>query len=133
MVLLSTMFFATVASAGIVVSIDKSAQRMTVTVDGVQKYVWPVSTGRKGYRTPTGNFSPIRMYKSYFSRKYDNAPMPYSIFYDGGFAIRGTTSVRALGAPASHGCVRLHPDNAKALYAMVQQYGRGNTRIRIVR
>lgn len=120
-------------AASLAVTVDISEQTMYVDLDGQTAHVWPVSTGRKGYRTPTGTFSPSRMYKTYFSRKYDNAPMPYSIFYSGGFAIHGTTSVKALGAPASHGCVRLHPDNARLLYGMVQEYGRGNTIIRIVR
>ena len=90
-------------------------------------------TARSGYRTPTGSYRPQRMYKKYFSRKYDNAPMPYSIFFHGGYAIHGTNHLKALGRPASHGCVRLHPENAAQLYSMVQRAGSGNTRIKIVR
>lgn len=115
------------------ITVDLSEQTMYVSVRGQPAYVWPVSTGRKGYRTPTGTFTPQRMYTSYFSRKYDNAPMPYTIFYSGGFAIHGTTAFKSLGRPASHGCVRLHPDNARLLYALVQEYGRAATRIRIVK
>ena len=79
MVLLSTMVFASVASAGIVVSIDKSAQRMTVTVDGVKKYYWPVSTGARGYTTPSGTFQPFRMEEEHFSEEWDDAPMPMTM------------------------------------------------------
>ena len=61
------------------------------------------------------------------------SPMPYSIFFYGGYAIHGTNYVKALGRPASHGCVRLHPSNAAALYSLVKQHGPGNTKIVITR
>ncbi len=83
----------------------------------------------KGYYTPRGSFSVKRMAKTYYSRKYDNAPMPNSVFFHGGFAIHGTGHVKALGRPASHGCVRLAPSNAAALYALVQKHGASRTRI----
>lgn len=111
--------------------IDISDQTMYVYRNGMLMHRWKVSTGRKGYRTPTGTYRPQRMYKRYYSRKYDNSPMPYSIFFRGGYAIHGTGSIKRLGRPASHGCVRLHPDHAARLYAMVERYGAGNTRIRI--
>jgi hypothetical protein len=133
-VLLVVLFglFAGPAFAGSVsVLVDLSDQKMVVKINGYTEYVWPVSTGRKGYRTPTGTYHPVRMYRDYYSKKYDDAPMPYSIFYSGGFAIHGTESVRSLGRPASHGCVRLHPRNAALLYDLVQDFGRGNTTIRI--
>ncbi|MCB1486901.1 MAG: L,D-transpeptidase [Bauldia sp.] len=130
MVLLSTMFFATVASAGIVVSIDKSAQRMTVTVDGVQKYVWPVSTGGKGYTTPSGSYQPFRMEEEHYSEEWDDAPMPHSIFFtQQGHAIHGSLATRNLGRPVSHGCVRLSPANATTLYNLVEKRGIYSTRI----
>ncbi len=118
-------------AASVVATIDLSAQRMYVSVGGKRAYTWPVSTGRKGYRTPVGSYRPTRMHRSYYSRKYDNAPMPHSIFFRGGYAIHGTTQTRSLGRPASHGCVRLHPDHARRLFALVSKYGRGNTRIRV--
>jgi len=124
--------FAT-AAPPVVVHIDLSAQRMEVWVEGWRRHVWPVSTARKGYRTPVGTYRPQRMYKRYFSRKYDNAPMPHSIFFNGGYAIHGTTDLRRLGRPASHGCVRLHPGNAAALFALVGEFGAANTRIVISR
>ena len=71
------------------------------------------------------------MYVRYFSKKYHNSPMPHSIFFRGGYAIHGTTSIKSLGRPASHGCVRLHPSNAATLYSLVKQAGSGNTRISI--
>ncbi|MFD2031209.1 L,D-transpeptidase [Ancylobacter dichloromethanicus] len=117
----------------VVARISLSKQRMEVWVEGVQRHSWPVSTARKGYRTPVGTYRPGRMHKRYFSRKYDNAPMPYAIFFHKGWAIHGTNDLRRLGRPASHGCVRLHPGNAKALFALVTEYGRANTQIVVSR
>ena len=111
------------------VVVDISDQRMAVSIDGVTQYEWPVSTGRHGYATPTGFYHPTRMAAVYFSKKYDNAPMPHAVFFLGGFAIHGTNYVKRLGTPASHGCIRLHPTNAATLYGLVQRYGMGNTRI----
>ncbi len=115
------------ASAGVVAKIDLSNQTMQVYVNGMRKYSWPVSTARSGYRTPTGSYKPTRMHKTYFSKKYHGSPMPYSIFFYGGYAIHGTNSVKSLGRPASHGCVRLHPSNAAALYSLVHPPGPGTT------
>ena len=121
----------TPARADVVVQIDKSSQRMAVSVDGMSRYNWPVSTGRSGYGTPSGVFHPQSMSRHYFSRKYYNAPMPYAIFFYYGFAIHGTNDLARLGGPASHGCVRLHPSHAAALFALVQRNGPRNTRIEI--
>lgn len=116
----------------VVARINLAKQRMEVLVDGVPRYSWPVSTARKGYRTPVGTYRPERMHRRYFSRKYDNAPMPYAIFFHRGWAIHGTNDLRRLGSPASHGCVRLHPANAKTLFALVSEHGRANTRIVVI-
>ena len=121
----------TPAAADVVVQIDKSSQRMTVSVDGSPRYTWPVSTGGGGYGTPSGVFHPQSMQRMHFSRKYYNSPMPHSIFFYHGFAIHGTNDLGRLGGPASHGCVRLHPANAATLYALVERNGRGSTRIEI--
>lgn len=131
LVLLFGLFAAPAFASSVSILVDISDQTMVVKVNGFTEYVWPVSTGRKGYRTPTGTFRPVRMYREYYSKKYDDAPMPYSIFYSGGFAIHGTQYVRSLGRPASHGCVRLDPYNAAVLYDLVQDYGRAATVIRI--
>jgi lipoprotein-anchoring transpeptidase ErfK/SrfK len=119
------------ARADVVVHIDKSSQRMAVSVDGAMRYSWPVSTGRSGYGTPSGVFYPQAMARRHFSRRYYNSPMPHSIFFYYGFAIHGTTDIYRLGGPASHGCVRLHPSHAAALYALVERNGPRNTRIEI--
>ena len=119
----------TPARAGVVVRIDKSSQRMAVSVDGTMRYSWPVSTGRRGYGTPSGVFRPQMMARRWFSRKYYNSPMPHAIFFHRGYAIHGTYDLARLGGTASHGCVRLHPSNAAALFALVERRGRGNTRI----
>ena len=121
----------TPARADVVVQIDKSAQRMSVSVDGVARYNWPVSTDRDGYGTPSGTYRPQAMMRSYFSRKYYNAPMPHAIFFYYGFAIHGTNDISRLGGPASHGCLRLHPSNAATLFSLVQHSGPRNTTIEI--
>jgi len=119
------------ASAGVVVHIDKSSQRMMVAVDGRPAYVWPVSTGAGGFGTPAGRFRPRWMARSWFSTRYYGSPMPYAIFFHKGYAIHGTYHISRLGGPASHGCVRLHPGNARTLFMLVQRYGMGNTAILI--
>ena len=121
----------TPARAGVLVQIDKSSQRMAVSVDGTMRYNWPVSTGRSGYGTPSGVFHPQLMARRWFSRKYYNSPMPHAIFFYGGFAIHGTYELARLGGPASHGCVRLHPSHAAALFALVERSGPRATRIEI--
>lgn len=121
------------ASADVVARVDLSSQRMSVSVDGWPRYNWAVSTARRGYRTPVGSYRPQRMYRSYFSKKYYNSPMPHSIFFAGGYAIHGTYYMNQLGRPASHGCIRLAPGNAATLYSLVREYGKGNTRIVITR
>ena len=121
---------ATAADAGVLITIDKSTQRMAVSVDGVQKYVWPVSTGAKGYTTPSGSFTPFRMEAEHYSKEWDDAPMPNSVFFTPkGHAIHGSNATRRLGSPASHGCVRLAPQNAAALFALIQKKGMYNTKI----
>ncbi len=117
------------APAVVQVHVDISSQSMNVRVNGWNYGSWRVSTGRAGYYTPRGNFSVKRLARMHYSRKYDNAPMPNSLFFHGGYAIHGTNYVRQLGRPASHGCVRLAPGNAAALYALVQQHGARRTRI----
>lgn len=119
----------TPAHAGVVVRIDKSSQRMAVSVDGITRHSWPVSTGRRGYGTPSGVFRPQMMARRWFSRRYYNSPMPHAIFFHRGYAIHGTYELARLGGPASHGCVRLHPANAATLFALVERRGRHNTRI----
>ncbi|BBE71279.1 L,D-transpeptidase [Oharaeibacter diazotrophicus] len=117
----------------VIVKVDIGAQRMRVIVDGTERYSWKVSTAGRGYVTPTGQWTPYRMHTMWYSRKYDNAPMPHAIFFTGGYAIHATPHVRRLGSPASHGCVRLHPDNAKALFALAKEYGRDSMRVVIKR
>ncbi|MDB5650958.1 MAG: L,D-transpeptidase [Hyphomicrobiales bacterium] len=110
------------AKASVDILIDLSSQTMRVASSrGVE--VWPVSTARSGYVTPRGSYRPTRLERMHYSRKYDNAPMPWSIFFRGGYAIHGTGSVSQLGRPASHGCVRLAPRNASRLFSMVSAEG----------
>lgn len=121
------------AAAKVDIGIDLSQQQMRVSVLGRAAYRWAVSTARPGYHTPTGTFHPIRLERTWYSTIYNNAPMPYSIFFYGGYAIHGTTEISKLGRPVSHGCVRLHPDNARILFNLVVRYGKANTSIRITR
>lgn len=121
------------AAAQVNVAIDLSRQQMRVSVLGRPAYRWTISTARPGYRTPTGTFHPIRLERTWYSTIYHHAPMPYSIFFYGGYAIHGTTEISRLGRPVSHGCVRLHPDNARKLFNLVLRYGKASTLIRITR
>ncbi|SHH88773.1 L,D-transpeptidase [Bradyrhizobium erythrophlei] len=127
----SLMLFATgAAQAKISITVDKNAQMMTVAVDGVQRYQWPVSTGNPSHETPNGTFQTFRMEEDHYSKEFDDAPMPHSIFFTKvGHAIHGTESESHLGVPVSHGCVRLSRANATTLYALVQQEGVLNTTV----
>jgi len=128
--MLAALAFSQTAKADLLISVDKAKQQMTVTVDGVERYVWPVSTGRSGYDTPDGEFKPFRMEKDHFSREWDDAPMPYSIFFTKiGHAIHGTYETRNLGKPVSHGCVRLSRAHAAALWDLVKEQKMANTKV----
>jgi lipoprotein-anchoring transpeptidase ErfK/SrfK len=118
------------AAQTILINIDKSTQQMMVFVDGVERYQWPVSTGRAGYSTPSGSFTATSMNKIWYSKEWDNAPMPHAIFFmKDGHAIHGSYEVKHLGKPASHGCVRIAPQNAILLYDLVKKNGLGNTQV----
>ncbi len=118
------------ANANIVVNVDKHTQRMTVSVDGATRYVWPVSTGRAGYDTPNGTYTPFRMEADHFSKEWDDAPMPHSIFFTKiGHAIHGSLDARHLGNAASHGCVRLSTANATTLFELVKAEGMKETTV----
>ncbi|HEY2756292.1 MAG TPA: L,D-transpeptidase [Pseudolabrys sp.] len=118
------------ARAELLINVDKSAQRMTVTVDGVQRYVWPVSTGAQGYDTPGGDYKPFRMEKDHFSKEFDDAPMPNSIFFTmEGHAIHGTFEGRNLGHAVSHGCVRISRTNSAILWDLVKKEKMANTKV----
>ena len=125
-----TLFATGAAQAKIAITVDKNAQLMTVAVDGVERYQWPVSTGIPSHETPNGSFRTFRMEEDHFSKEFDDAPMPHSIFFTRiGHAIHGTDFEARLGAPASHGCVRLSKANAATLYAMVEKDGVLNTTV----
>jgi len=114
----------------ILINIDKSTQEMTVFVDGIEKYTWPVSTGKRGYSTPSGDYAPTSMNEMWYSKQWDNAPMPHAIFFmKDGHAIHGSYEVKQLGKPASHGCVRLSPQNATVLFDLVKKNGMNNTQV----
>jgi hypothetical protein len=132
-VLLGALVLAPAASgAEVFISIDKTAQRMSVSVDGEERHSWPVSTGMAGYATPAGSFTPSRLARTHYSREWDNAPMPHSIFFtDAGHAIHGSHAIGRLGTAASHGCVRLAPANARTLFGLVEAEGLDKIRIEI--
>ena len=127
----SACMLAVPAQAAVQVTIDKSIQQMTVEVDGRPLYHWPVSTGKGAqYDTPSGKYKAFRMERDHFSKEWDDAPMPHSIFFTPkGHAIHGSFDTKRLGTPASHGCVRLAPANAEKLFALVEQEGVLNTTV----
>jgi lipoprotein-anchoring transpeptidase ErfK/SrfK len=116
--------------SAILINIDKTNQRMTVFLDGVETYDWPVSTGKAGYSTPSGTYTATSMNEVWYSKQWDNSPMPHSIFFmKDGHAIHGSYEVKNLGKPVSHGCVRISPENATTLYSLVQKNGLQNTQV----
>ena len=116
--------------AAVLINIDKTKQKMTVFLDGVKKYEWPVSTGRAGYSTPSGTYTTTSMNEVWYSKEWDNSPMPHSIFFmKDGHAIHGSYEVKTLGKAVSHGCVRISPENATTLYALVEKNGLKNTEV----
>jgi L,D-transpeptidase catalytic domain len=118
------------ARADLLIQIDKNTQQMTVSADGKPLYTWPVSTGRQKYNTPNGEFKPLGMERHHYSREWDYAPMPYSIFFtEDGHAIHGTNEQRALGRAVSHGCVRLSVKHAAMLWDLVKKEGKANTKV----
>src|ERR1700727_2671605 len=124
------LFAAGAAQAKVSITVDKDAQMMTVAVDGVERYHWPVSSGNPSHETPNGSFRTFRMEEDHYSKEFDDAPMPHSIFFTKvGHAIHGTESEGRLGVPVSHGCVRISRANATTLYALVEQQGVLNTTV----
>jgi hypothetical protein len=124
------LFTAGAAQAKVAITVDKNAQMMTVAVDGVERYQWPVSTGNPSHETPNGSFRTFRMEEDHYSKEFDDAPMPHSIFFTKiGHAIHGTDSEGRLGTPVSHGCVRLSRAHASTLYALVEREGVLNTTV----
>ena len=121
------------SAASVVAKVDITTQTMTVSENGVVKHRWKVSTARAGKVTPTGSWSAKWLSKNHKSSRYNGAPMPYSIFYNGNYAVHGTNQVSRLGRPASAGCVRLHPSNAATLFSMAQKVGLKNVRIVVSR
>jgi len=127
--LIAMVMLSAPAHADIRIFISKSSQQMAVSVDGAPPMYWTVSTGRDGYTTPSGSFRAIRLEEVYYSKKYDDAPMPNAVFFYGGYAIHGTFEERRLGRAVSHGCVRLSRANAVTLFHLVRTHGMSNTRI----
>ena len=119
-------------NGAVFVNIDKTTQTMTVFLGGVEKYEWPVSTGRLGYSTPSGTYTATSMNEIWYSKQWDNAPMPHAIFFmKDGHAIHGSFDVKNLGVPVSHGCVRISPKNAATLFALVKGNGLENTQVTV--
>ncbi|KEJ87994.1 L,D-transpeptidase [Sulfitobacter donghicola] len=120
---------AVVDAGQLIAKVDVSEQTMRVYRDGKQIHKWRVSTARKGKVTPRGSWRAKTLSRHHKSSLYNNAPMPYSIFYRGNYAIHGTNQISRLGRPASAGCIRLHPTNAAKLFAMTQQVGLRNMKV----
>lgn len=122
-------FMSSPVRADILVNVSKSQQKLEVIVDGAEAFRWPVSTGRAGHATPSGKFQPHMMGRHWYSHQYGLTPMPYAVFFHRGYAVHGTMESYNLGRPASHGCVRLRPDNAAILYWLVRKHGMKNTKV----
>jgi len=120
---IATIIAPLAAQAKVNISVDLSSQRMIVQSDNGASYSWPISSARAGYVTPRGTFHPTSLQTMHRSKKYHNSPMPHSIFFHGGYAIHGTYAVSALGRPASHGCIRVAPAHAAALFSLVRREG----------
>ncbi|MDB5553283.1 MAG: L,D-transpeptidase protein [Rhizobium sp.] len=131
--LLAFGFISSAQAGTITARISLSSQTMTVTQNGFVVYKWKVSTARNGYVTPTGSWKAKWASRNHRSRKYDNAPMPYAIFFNGGYAVHATFDLKRLGRPASHGCIRLHPSNAATFFTLAQKYGLSNTKVVVTR
>jgi lipoprotein-anchoring transpeptidase ErfK/SrfK len=116
----------------VVVQVDISDQTMRVFYDLRQQHEWKVSTARAGKVTPRGTWNAKWLSRHHRSSIYRGAPMPYSIFYNGNYAVHGTNQTSKLGRPASAGCIRLHPDNAAVLFELAKSYGLENTIIEVV-
>jgi hypothetical protein len=128
--LISLVASAVPAAANLLIVVDKNAQRMSVWVDGTPRYTWKVSTGRPGYDTPNGAYRPFRLERDYFSKEWDDAPMPHAIFFTQvGHAIHGSYDTKHLGTPVSHGCIRISPDNAALLFSLVEAEGLEKTKV----
>jgi hypothetical protein len=117
------------AKAELLVSVSKSQQRLSVTIDGAETYRWPVSTGRRGHETPSGSFRPIRLERHSYSHEYEMTPMPWAMFFHRGYAVHGIMEAYNLGHAASHGCVRLRPDKAAILFSLMRHQGIANTKV----
>jgi len=126
------LYLSAPAQAELVVNISKSQQRLAVIIDGTEAYRWPVSTGRRGHATPAGKFRPIRLERHWYSHQYQMTPMPWSVFFHRGYAVHGTMEAYNLGHAASHGCVRLRPDNAAILFSLVRRNGIKNTKFMVM-
>jgi lipoprotein-anchoring transpeptidase ErfK/SrfK len=120
-------------SANLIARVSLSTQTMTVSQDGIIVHEWKVSTARPGYSTPVGSWSAKWLSRDHRSRKYDDAPMPFAVFYNGGYAVHATFETRRLGRPASHGCIRLHPQDAATFFSLTSRYGVSNTQIVVSR
>nr|WP_272211334.1 L,D-transpeptidase [Marinicella sp. W31]MDC2877221.1 L,D-transpeptidase [Marinicella sp. W31] len=116
-------------SGKVVAAVSLRSQTMKVIVGGHERYEWPVSTGAGGYSTPEGIYGAEWLSRNHRSRKYNNAPMPYAIFFHHGYAVHGTDQLSRLGAPASHGCIRLHPENAALLFGLAEAMGLENVTV----
>ena len=120
-------------AANLIANISLSSQTMTVSQNGIVRHRWKVSTARKGYVTPQGSWSAKWLSKNHRSRKYDDAPMPFAVFFNGGYAVHATFDLKRLGRPASHGCIRLHPENAAEFFSLASENGLKNTKIVVTR
>ena len=127
-------------SCAVYAFVSKAEQRLYLYVNGRLEDTWLVSTGVSGRSTPDFDRHPNgRIYEAYTSSSYPGGNyqglgnMPYAVFIKGGFAIHGTPKSNwpKLGQRASHGCIRLHPNNGKRFNRLVRGAGIKNTWITV--
>ncbi len=118
-------------AAAVVAKVDLSSQKMNVFVNGKKKYSWSIASGKRGWRTPTGSFTPITTYRARYVKRW-NMTLPYAVVLtSGGIAVHGSNG--PMGSPRSHGCIRLSVANAAKFYGLVGKYGKWGTKVTVRR
>jgi len=113
--------------------VDISQQSMRVYQGNRRIYHWRVSTGRRGFGTPRGNFRAKFIRKRHRSHICHGQFMMNAIVLNDKLAIFGSNSTWKLGQNVSYGCVKISKENSKKLYKLVQSYGKNRVRVKITR
>lgn len=103
--------------------VDLSDQTLTAWQGDQVVFQTSVSTGKPGWLTLPGTFKVQRKYEKtrMVGPGYDTPDVPWTMYYDGAFAIHGAYWHNNFGTPVSHGCVNLRVEEAKALYQWARE------------